>query len=322
MDSMPTPVFISWSGDYAKDVANSLKDFLEEAIQACDTFVSDQDIDAGDRWAEEIRKRLNESVAGIICLTKDRLDARWINYEAGAMATTRRVIPYCVDLDPSQVGLPLNQLQLVRADRIGTRRMLRALNDAVTDGKRTDKQLDTSMDAWWPRLEASLDAARRAEEARTGLEVKEPEPTVDQRLGSIEDALRGLTTKIEEAWSAMDEQHVPKSWAVRNLREQHAPAGPRGLMALLKEARAKADQEVAPDLDVIAEIVAERVGISRGESGSVDVSMINLDTVIQLAEDVLTEVKHGMVKTRSDVIRMADHQVATTYRSRLGLPEQ
>ena len=87
-------VFISWSGDYAKEVAIALKSFLESTIQASDPFVSDQDIEAGERWAEEIRRTLNDSKAGIVCLTRDRLDSRWINYESGAMATTKRVIPY------------------------------------------------------------------------------------------------------------------------------------------------------------------------------------------------------------------------------------
>ena len=185
-------VFISWSGEYAKDVAIALKGFLENAIQACDPFVSDQDIEAGERWAEEIRRTLNDSKAGIICLTRDKLDSRWINYEAGAMATTKRVIPYCIDLDPSQLGLPLSQNYAVRADLAGTTRLVRSLNELLDDGKRTERQLNDSMDAWWGGLDAEFTKAKVAEEARRGRPVTEPKPTNEDRLRNIEELLRTL----------------------------------------------------------------------------------------------------------------------------------
>ena len=191
------PVFVSWSGEYAKEVAVALKSFLENTIQACDPFVSDQDIEAGDRWAEEIRRTLDDSKAGIICLTRDRLESRWINYEAGAMATTKRVIPYCIDLDPTQLGLPLGQNQAVRADRTGTARLIRSLNELLGEGQRTEKQLDVSMDAWWNGLETNLSKAKVAEEARRGRPVTEPNPTVDDRLRTIEDLIRSLGAQEE-----------------------------------------------------------------------------------------------------------------------------
>jgi hypothetical protein len=183
-------VFISWSGDYAKEVAAALKGFLEDTVQASDPFVSDQDIEAGERWAEEIRRKLNESKAGIVCLTRDRLESRWINYEAGAMATTKRVIPYCIDLHPSQLGLPLSQLQAVRADREGTARLLRSLNELLEEGKRTEKQLEDSMNVWWGRLEEELGKAKTAEEDRRGRPITEPRPTTEDRLKNIEDLIR------------------------------------------------------------------------------------------------------------------------------------
>ena len=61
-------VFISWSGEYAKDVAIAFKGFLENAIQAADPFVSDQDIEAGERWARK-SAHTERVKAGINCLT-------------------------------------------------------------------------------------------------------------------------------------------------------------------------------------------------------------------------------------------------------------
>jgi hypothetical protein len=47
-------VFISWSGERSKAVAKVLRRRLGNIIQAVDPYMSDQDIDKGVRWFDDV----------------------------------------------------------------------------------------------------------------------------------------------------------------------------------------------------------------------------------------------------------------------------
>ena len=72
--------------------------------------MSDDAIRSGARWSDAIAQSLDESDFGIICVTRDNLDAPWLLFEAGALAKrfkTARVVPLCIDLAPSDIsGIP------------------------------------------------------------------------------------------------------------------------------------------------------------------------------------------------------------------------
>src|SRR4051812_34315853 len=81
-------VFLSWSGQRSKAVAEELERWLRQVIQTVEPWIS-TDIDKGLRWGPELSDRLEGSKIGIICLTKDNLDTRWILFEAGALSKTK-----------------------------------------------------------------------------------------------------------------------------------------------------------------------------------------------------------------------------------------
>jgi hypothetical protein len=86
-------VFISWSGARSRIVAEALRSWLPDIINAVEPFVSELDIDRGAVGTEVIARQLRDSAFGIVCLTRDNQTRPWINYEAGALskrsATTR-----------------------------------------------------------------------------------------------------------------------------------------------------------------------------------------------------------------------------------------
>lgn len=67
-----TQVFISWSGDASKAVAEGLARWLPTVVQAVDPFVS-TNIDAGSVWFEEIVNRLRDGAFAILCVTPDNI---------------------------------------------------------------------------------------------------------------------------------------------------------------------------------------------------------------------------------------------------------
>jgi hypothetical protein len=153
-------LFLSWSGKRSKAVAEALKLWLRQVIQAVEPWIS-SDIDKGARWSDEVATRLERSKVGIICLTQDNLASPWILFEAGALSKTKDayVCTFLLDLSPDDVAQPLSQFQLTTADKEDCRKLLGIINEAVRKaGERhlSDQVLDGVFDTNWPKLEAVL----------------------------------------------------------------------------------------------------------------------------------------------------------------------
>src|SRR5690242_18454859 len=83
---MPKNVFISWSGTASHRVALLLYKWLPRFIQSIDPFLSSEDIRKGARWFTEISNELQQINFGIICITRDNLEASWLLFEGGALS--------------------------------------------------------------------------------------------------------------------------------------------------------------------------------------------------------------------------------------------
>jgi hypothetical protein len=120
-------VFVSWSGEKSKIVANALRGWLPTIIQALRPWSSNDDLSAGSRWSEEIAQQLNDCEGGILCLERANLDSTWIAFEAGALSRTvakTLVIPYLLDIRAAEVQGPLAVFNMCQSDREGTFKML------------------------------------------------------------------------------------------------------------------------------------------------------------------------------------------------------
>jgi TIR domain len=151
-------VFISWSGNVSRMVAEALKSWLPDVIEEIVPWISTQDISAGLRWGSQIDRQLQQSDFGIVCLTPDNLQAPWILFEAGALAKAvdiSRGVPYLFRVSKSDVEPPLGQFNAVTADREGTYNLLRSINTQF--GKKyDDAKLEKKFDHYWSDLETAL----------------------------------------------------------------------------------------------------------------------------------------------------------------------
>src|SRR4051812_48616877 len=64
-------VFLSWSGQPARELAAYLREWLPRVIQSLKPWMSDEDIGKGNRWSSAVAAQLNESQFGIIVVTPD-----------------------------------------------------------------------------------------------------------------------------------------------------------------------------------------------------------------------------------------------------------
>ena len=152
-------VFISWSGERSKKVAQIFRDWLPTVIQAIDPFVSSEDIEKGARWNTDIAQELKESSFGLICVTKDNLSSPWLNFEAGALSKSidnTYVAPLLFDVKPSDLkGSPISQFQATSFTKDDMKRFIETLN-AAAGNCLSSARLDKAFELCYPDLENSL----------------------------------------------------------------------------------------------------------------------------------------------------------------------
>jgi len=152
-------VFISWSGNRSLQVALIFRDWLPSVIQSIVPYVSSEDIDKGARWSSDIAKELENSTFGILCVTKDNINAPWLSFEAGALSKTMDksfVTPFLFDIRRSEVNGPMLQFQSTIFEKEDIRKMVKSLNKASGEHAIPENRLEKTFEVWYPRLENDL----------------------------------------------------------------------------------------------------------------------------------------------------------------------
>jgi hypothetical protein len=162
-------VFISWSGRRSRWVADALRDWLPLVIQAARPWMSGREVQKGSRGLHEVARALEGIKVGITCLTPENLSAPWILYEAGALSKAlddeTRLCTYLLGgLQVQDIQPPLGMFQATKAEKEETRRLIQAINIAISDHPVPDTHLSEIFDAMWPRLEDKLGTMPKAEE--------------------------------------------------------------------------------------------------------------------------------------------------------------
>lgn len=143
-------VFISWSGDKSKQLAQVLTGWFKEALHSIEPFFS-PDIPKGKKWFETITNELKDSKYGLICLTKDNYRKPWILFEAGVLSTTE-VCPILFDLDNSDLqSNPLSSFQSTKFSKDDFKILFETLNKN-SEKPIDDRTLDKVFENNWPRL--------------------------------------------------------------------------------------------------------------------------------------------------------------------------
>jgi len=187
-------IFLSWSGETARDIALALREFLPLVENAFQPWMSEEDIGKGARWSPAIAAGLDESSAGILCLTRDNLTAPWLLFEAGALAKTPDAIvcPYLFRLRPTDVTGPLSQFQRVTSveDKEQNRKLVHTLHAEVKDSPLTLAQLNESFDLWW-----DAKFLKRIGAITEPTDAQEPTRTNEDVLAEILTITRGLAAR-------------------------------------------------------------------------------------------------------------------------------
>ncbi|EJK2108241.1 toll/interleukin-1 receptor domain-containing protein [Vibrio cholerae] len=202
-------IFISWSGNRSKAVAELLDEWLQCVIQAVDPWMSSKDIDRGALWFSEINDQLQNTTIGIICLTQENLNKPWILFEAGALAkglTESRVCTFLIDVQPTDIGTPLSQFNHTFPDKEGLWELVRTLNSSLKEKSLKEKILEQVFDTYWPQFEVQFasilqkhpvgEQVQKREENDILLEILSSTRSMERRVRDLERGTSRVNKKV------------------------------------------------------------------------------------------------------------------------------
>ncbi|OBF33266.1 hypothetical protein A5724_19550 [Mycobacterium sp. ACS1612] len=227
-------IFISWSGDLAREITKVLRDWLPKMFDHIDPWASEVDIDAGMRGLDVIQDRLNASSFGIIVVTTENMNKPWLNFEAGALSKRLEeernpVVPLLVNFENVyDLQGPVSQFQAIKLDQTGMRGLCRSIAAVIgLDPLKVDARF-----LWaWPDLEKSIAQAKHA----AG---KQPEvPPVDEKdlLRGIFSAVRTLEKQVVALSNSVPVVSIPLSPNVNAVKHGRSPWHDGQLMQAIQD---------------------------------------------------------------------------------------
>lgn len=235
-------VFLSWSGMRSHKVALVFRDWLPSVIQELIPYVSSEDIDKGARWSTDIAKELSDSTFGILCVTRENINAPWLTFEAGALSKTMDksfVSPFLFDIKRSEVDGPILQFQSTIFEKEDLKKLVTTLNKACEKDGLSAERLGKAFDVWYPTLETELnklrDIAPEEPDIEAGQELQTPKTQeileeilelsrINQKLirnpdGSLGSNLEDMANTLR---SLLDRSEKPDDpFAMRRMRKFH-----------------------------------------------------------------------------------------------------
>jgi len=187
-------VFISWSGERSRLLAEALREWLPLVLHYVEPWLSHADIEAGERWAQTVAKELAESNFGIICVTSENIGSPWILFEAGAITKsleTSRVIPLLLDLEFSDVSGPLAQFQSKKLLRQGIEEVVQSIQ-GVAEQQIPEQRATELFNHLWRSLEEKFEAIPKEAPAE-----RENRPTTEV-LEELVASVRSLDGRIRD----------------------------------------------------------------------------------------------------------------------------
>lgn len=184
--------FISWSGKRSKVLAETLRDWIPDVLNATKPWLSAHDIDAGQRWTLEIVEALKGARLGILCVTPENQSAPWLLFEAGALSNSvggGGVIPILLAMERAELKSPLTQFQYVDDDKEGIYKLLCSINKALDEPLDLDR-LKRGFERCWPDLEKVIGTQQGAPLDSPS----PPGPTDREILEEILEISRGLAS--------------------------------------------------------------------------------------------------------------------------------
>jgi len=219
-------VFISWSGQVSRNIAEKIYEWLPMVLQSVQPYMSSESIDKGARWANSISGELEDAGVGIVVLTPENINAPWIHFESGALAKVvgdSKLAPLLCGLKPSDVGTPLSQFQVTVFNKDDVLKLLKSINACSGDDALPESRLEKMHNALWDDLSKDIDPIIASSSAKVHTVVEKPE----EETSRILEELLVLTRQQSQAVFSADKILSPS--LIRTIIEIANEGGPNRL---------------------------------------------------------------------------------------------
>lgn len=196
-------IFLSWSGDTSKQIAQLLKNWLPTVIQCLQPFYSPDDISKGKSWGGEISKVLNKCDFGILILTKDNIRSPWILFEAGALSKNidlSRVCTMLFGIKDTDVEAPLNLFQNTKFEKEDIKKLMVEINHYLGSNAIKSELLILTFDKMWADLESGISKILSKSEDNSELnkEIRSDRELIEETVGLLRDIRYNYIPLISE----------------------------------------------------------------------------------------------------------------------------
>jgi hypothetical protein len=154
-------VFISWSRECAKLIAEKLKRYIE-CVFPVDVFVSSASISCGESFRTRIEREMADCFMGVMVLTEANKGAEWLMFEAGAIAGVgaKRLCSINFNRRDNAIESPVSVFQAVNdlPKRRDKRSALFSLFKSINEELQvyTPENLAVVFDHYWFKFEDNL----------------------------------------------------------------------------------------------------------------------------------------------------------------------
>ena len=201
-------VFISWSGERSNKVAVALRDWLPLVLHYVEPWLSETDIQAGDRWLQSVAQELATANFGIVCVTSENIRSPWILFESGALAKSLeagRVIPLLFDLDFTDISGPLAQFQAKKLTREGLDEVIHSLQSSA-ETPIPEQRAKRLFEALWPELDNKFSEIPHQDS--TQRHVRPQNEVLEELVTSV----RALEVRMRQVLTFIEQPNAKLSW--------------------------------------------------------------------------------------------------------------
>lgn len=153
-------IFMSWSGERSKAIAEEFKSFLSKVLQQTQPFISSQDIELGSLGQNRVMQEVTERRFGLIFITPENKKSEWIHYEAGGLIKDLekdRVVPILFGIEKKEISKPLSQFQMIEFNKKSVLDLIKQIN-LLTEKPLDPESLNEVFDAFFVRSQDKINS--------------------------------------------------------------------------------------------------------------------------------------------------------------------